>query len=251
MATPKELTRRLARFLGYEIVNARAEMHATHLRELFARVGVNCAIDVGAHRGEYGSFLRKTVGYRGKLVSFEPVVNNFAQLERMSDRDREWAAYRLALGVREEQLSIVVPRLTTLASFSPTTASARSIFGDLAGANEREIVEVRRLDRILTELLAQFPSPRLFVKVDTQGWDRHVLEGAEAWWPRIVSVQTEVSVTALYEKSWNFEEAMKFMSELGFVATGIYPAARDDQLRLLELDVVFARPSSRAARVYH
>jgi hypothetical protein len=153
--------------------------------------------------------------------------------------------------VREEQLSIVVPRLTTLASFSPTTASARSIFGDLAGANEREIVEVRRLDRILTELLAQFPSPRLFVKVDTQGWDRHVLEGAEAWWPRIVSVQTEVSVTALYEKSWNFEEAMKFMSELGFVATGIYPAARDDQLRLLELDVVFARPSSRAARVYH
>jgi FkbM family methyltransferase len=241
MASPKELTRRLARLLGYEIVNVRADTHPAHLRELFSRVGVNCAIDVGAHRGEYGCFLRKAVGYRGKLMSFEPVTINFAQLERASSRDRDWSAYQLALGTRAERLIIHVPQLTTLASFSQTTASARSIFGDLATVSERETVEVKRLDIVLTEVVAQSPSPRLFVKVDTQGWDREVLEGAGAWWPRIVGVQTEVSVTELYEESWNFAQAMEFMGKLGFVATGIYPAARDDQLRLLELDVVFAR----------
>src|SRR5205823_5261370 len=66
-------------------------------RTLLHRLRVNCVIDVGAHCGEYGRQLRGA-GYRGQIVSFEPVAASFASLERRSLRDPGRSVHRLALG---------------------------------------------------------------------------------------------------------------------------------------------------------
>ena len=40
------------------------------LRKLLAKLDINCVIDVGANRGQYGLVLRQ-LGYKGLIVSFE------------------------------------------------------------------------------------------------------------------------------------------------------------------------------------
>ena len=54
-------------------------------------------LDVGANAGQYGRELR-TLGYRGRIVSFEPQPGPFAALEAASTADPAWTAVLLALG---------------------------------------------------------------------------------------------------------------------------------------------------------
>lgn len=42
------------------------------LAEIFSTLCINCVIDAGANRGQYGEFLRN-MGYRNRLASFEPI----------------------------------------------------------------------------------------------------------------------------------------------------------------------------------
>src|SRR2546426_4532564 len=90
--------RNLFRTRGYEIVkistDGRAEnLLALHSTKLFQHLGVNCVLDVGAHVGGYGSWLRNN-GYAGAIVSFEPVSANFELLERRIQGDVSWTAHR-------------------------------------------------------------------------------------------------------------------------------------------------------------
>src|SRR5437763_15477036 len=64
---------------------------------LFPHFGINCVVDVGAHFGEYGTLLREG-GYRGPIVSFEPVEASFRELQRSSAGDANWITYCCALG---------------------------------------------------------------------------------------------------------------------------------------------------------
>jgi len=44
-----------------------------HLQALFARLKIDCVIDVGAHLGQFGRLVRR-LGYEGTIISFEPVL---------------------------------------------------------------------------------------------------------------------------------------------------------------------------------
>src|SRR5438046_9585223 len=72
----------LARYPRFNTLDA-------HLVYLFSVLGINCVLDVGAHRGEYGLELRRS-GYRGFIISFEPVTENFVALERRAAGDPRW-----------------------------------------------------------------------------------------------------------------------------------------------------------------
>ena len=72
--------RRTARRLGLDIVRSPNE-HTIggHLAYMLHRMKVDCVLDVGAHVGGYGKNLR-LAGYRGPIVSFEPVKENLLVL---------------------------------------------------------------------------------------------------------------------------------------------------------------------------
>lgn len=234
----------MLRRTGYAVVwrNPRGYSLPTHLIALFRQLGVNCVLDVGAHFGEYGSMLRR-YGYRGRIVSFEPVPANVERLAETRAGDPDWRAYDFALGSEEGELELNVARDTALSSFleagPPVTASE----GAAIALERRERVVVRRLDSVFAECVAGLAEPSVFLKMDTQGWDHEVLRGAEASLPRIVGLQSEVSVLPLYEGMTSYLDAIRELHELGFDLTGVYPVAYAD-LRVVELDVVLARPIS-------
>jgi FkbM family methyltransferase len=234
----RRLARRLLRRTGYAVVwrNPRGYSLPSHLIVLFERLGVDCVLDVGAHFGEYGSLLRH-YGYRGRIVSFEPVAASFERLTDARAGDADWRAYNVALGSEDGEHDLNVARDTALSSFHEP--SSRPLTAALV-VESRERVQVRTLDSVFEECVAGLRDPRVFLKMDTQGWDREVLRGAERTLPRVDGLQSEVSVLPLYEGMTDYLEAIRELQDLGFDLTGIYPVAYDG-FRVVELDVVLAR----------
>ena len=81
----KDLMRKGATLVGCGIGRLPGfEVLGTHLAMLFARLKINCVLDVGAHVGQYGRFLRN-IGYSGHIVSFED-DQDLADIDRLSIR---------------------------------------------------------------------------------------------------------------------------------------------------------------------
>ena len=90
--------------------------------------------------------------------------------------------------------------------------------------------------------MAGEPGPqRLFLKLDTQGYDLEVLRGATATLSRVVALQSEISFVPIYAGMPSWRESIQRIGELGFAVTGIFAVSRDASLRLVEADCVFVR----------
>lgn len=215
---------------------------AGHLALLFRRHGVDCVLDVGANRGQFGTMLRRA-GYRGRIVSFEPVPEAFASLQRAARARPPWDARRLALGAHPGFRTLNVTVSTSVSSFlSPTAAYQKRYAGGVVARTEE--VELHRLDDIFDELTCR--SKRVFLKIDTQGYDLEVIEGAAGCLHRVVGIQTELSVLPIYEGMSGYLTALSIIADLGFTPTGMFPVERDDELRIEEFDAVFVRALGRA-----
>jgi FkbM family methyltransferase len=220
-----------------------------HLTEVFARCGINCVFDVGAHHGEYGAFLREN-GYTGKLLSFEPVTSNFERLRIRARHDPLWETYHLALGAKNGTMGIKVYHDTQLSSFLTPNGYCASHMGTIEGVNYDnpmdlvagiEQVQVRTLDAMFDEFVAGIPEPHVFLKLDTQGYDLEVLRHSSDHFDRIHGLQSEVSVKPIYEAMPSYREAIPAMLEMGFEMTGFFPVNRDANFRLIEIDCVMIR----------
>jgi len=68
--------------LGYELIRkpGKSERLDFHLYKLFDLLKINCVLDVGANQGQYAHFLRN-LGYKGNIISFEPVTIDYAILQ--------------------------------------------------------------------------------------------------------------------------------------------------------------------------
>lgn len=216
-----------------------------HLKKFFQLTGVNCVLDVGAHDGEYAHELRE-IGYRGRIVSFEPVQSSYQGLVHKARRARNWVIHNLALGAEEGEKEINVYRGGVFNSFLSSSEFGTERFGAELALATTQRVRVARVDHILADCVAGIESPRVFLKMDTQGWDLEVLKGAGGVISQLVGIQSELAIKQCYQGMVGFAEALKEYSALGFEVTGLFPVAHDkDELRVVELDCVMLRAPAR------
>lgn len=217
-----------------------------HLLLLFALLNIGCVIDVGAHFGEYGGFLRE-IGYEDEIVSFEPIEENYRRLARRAEGDAKWRTYHCALGAENGTQRINVAQSTDLSSFLTPSSFSRERFGENGQVARQETVTVHRLDSIFDKMVKSVAPSGIYLKMDTQGWDMHVLAGAEGVLDRISGLQSEISVKNLYQGMTSYPEAIQRMTAFGFDLSGLFPVARQGELSIIELDCVMVRPAKEAA----
>lgn len=214
-----------------------------HLLKILDALAINCILDVGAHKGDFGCEVRR-IGYRGRIVSFEPVAQNFEELSRTASADPLWRVFPFALGERSEHADINVFGGSTLHSLLTPSAYGRSMFGDKLALRRTERIEVRRLDEVLGLCLEGLPQPRMYLKLDTQGYDLAVVEGAGSSLDRMLALQTEVALRSIYQDMRNtLCNTIPELEKRGFGVTGLFPITRDkdDGLQIIELDCVMIR----------
>ena len=244
MISPKALIKRGARQLGYHIGRWPPERSlAEHIGELFRLLPIDCVFDVGAHRGEYGAFLRE-LGYADEIFSLEPVRESFAALDARSARDPKWTCFPLALGDAEGTLPFNVTHATNFSSFLSPNAYCFDAFGERGRVERSELVAVRRLETLFKDLLTRVAEPRAFLKLDTRGYDARVIEGLGSQLERVEALQTEVSVRPIYDGMPGYTEVIQRLIGAGFDLSGLFCVSRDAGLRVVEFDCVMVRGST-------
>jgi FkbM family methyltransferase len=194
------------------------------IRDLLAEREVRTVLDVGANRGQYGRFLRDKAGFRGRIVSFEPVPAVADILRGAAAGDPSWDVVEAALSGCERQVDFQVARDTLFSSVLPVAESGREIYGDRAEAVERISLRTRRLDTILPELGVDPRSERVFLKCDTQGNDLAVIDGAGGLLEHFVGVQAEVAFRQAYAGAANgLADVTAVLSRAGFELAGLSP----------------------------
>ncbi|ONH33840.1 FkbM family methyltransferase [Pseudofrankia asymbiotica] len=237
--------RNTVRLTGFEIVRTAPDgnMLASHLHELLALYGINCVFDVGARQGEFGRWLRGT-GYRGRIVSFEPVRDNIQHLRASASRDPGWIIEPYALGATDGRASINVTNFTHFSSFRTPGKLAAELFADESRVTSTEEVAVHRLADVFENVTRGITEPRVYLKMDTQGFDLEVLRGAKEVLPKVVALQSEMAIQPLYEDNPTFDHAWPEIASYGYSLSGMFPVSHDPRMRMLEFDCVAVRDES-------
>jgi FkbM family methyltransferase len=235
------LHRALQRF-GYDVHRHHAGASAeAQLAAALRSRAFNLVLDVGANAGQFGLKLRGH-GYRGRIVSFEPLEEPRRQLIETAAEDGLWeVAERAAIGDRDGEVEIHV-------SANSYSSSALDVLDThLRTAPDSryvgiERVPLRRLDGLDPPYLR--PDSIALLKIDTQGYEDRVLDGAAGILPRIAGIQLELSLLPLYAGQKLLPEMLERLRSLGFALWGAWPALADtDTGRLLQVDAILFRPA--------
>ncbi len=204
-----------------------------YLKSLLRAQRINCVIDVGANRGQFAAELR-AIGYGDLIFSFEPVARSFVELERAFRDDPLWRGRQIALGRESGEAIInVTPRLTEISSLLTPV-------GDWGGV-EQETIMINRLDDVFDEIVKPVLEPRVFLKLDTQGYDLAVFDGARECRNRVEVLQAELSIVPLYENMPTYLEALSTFQNAGFDPRSLAVVSRGSEGELVELNCVMTR----------
>jgi FkbM family methyltransferase len=232
------LIKSIFRKFGADIRNAKHTEEGI-LRNILGSKRPVAVLDVGANTGQYAMMLR-SIGYDGTIISFEALKTAHLQLSKHAARDAHWiVAPCLALGSGAAIAEINVSANSVSSSLLPLTCSLTEAAPE-ARYLEKQVVEIERLDALLPKLFAA--SGDLFLKIDTQGYERHVLSGASATLARVTAIQLEISLTQLYEGAPTLVQMLELMQALGYELFQLIPGFRTSTTgRLLQVDGIFVR----------
>lgn len=231
-----------AEYFGYYvgILPPSADTTENHLVLLCDRFNVNCVIDVGAHFGEFATRLRKA-GYKGRIVSWEPVRENFVKLKELSANDSNWFVHNAALGDSTGTSAINVNVATDCSSFLQPSAYGKEQFHGKLELQRTEEVEIKTLSDVFDQCVEGISKPKVFLKVDAQGFDINVFEGAKYKLSEICGLQAEMSVQHVFQGTIGYKDFMEILNKKGFVLSGIFPVRVDRLMRLIEIDCIMVR----------
>lgn len=236
----KTLFRLLARNAGLEI----KLFHPVNSQDLqrkliFDHLQIGNVIDVGANNGQYALSLRR-IGYRGTIISFEPLKQAHSQLIKRSASDDRWLiAERCALGSEKGHASLNISGnsvSSSILSMTDTHVEAAPESRTMA----TEDVVVKTLDTaISTQLDKTHPT---FLKIDTQGYEWEVLRGSTRLLKTIVGLEVELSLVQLYNTQKLFREMNELILASGFELWGVWPEfAAPDTGRTLQINGIYVK----------
>lgn len=205
----------------------------------FNRFGVDLVLDVGANVGQYAQQIRAS-GFTGRIVSFEPLSDAHARLTAAAAGDAGWSVHqRCAIGDSDGTAQINIAGNSVSSSVLPMTAAHSAAAPDSTYVG-RETTPVVRLDAVAGPYLATARQP--FLKIDTQGYEWHVLAGAADTLARLRGVQCELSLVVLYDGQRLWRETIDRLERAGFTLWTLQTGFGDPHDgRTLQCDAIFFR----------
>jgi len=237
----KSKARRLAKRFGIEVHGyiPGASRDAQFLA-LLNSFKIDLIVDVGANQGQFGAEVYGS-GYNGEMLSIEPMPDAHARLLKNSERNPKWKIYpATAIGAYNGFIDFHV-------SENSVSSSAMKV---LVASTEAEVktrqittisVPISTLDEVLISD-RDLGKKNSLLKIDTQGFEWEVLDGAKQSLNRFSVVLMELSLCPLYESQKLWLELIQRMNGLGYSVFAIFPEFTDPSNgRTLQINAAFHR----------
>ena len=159
-----------------------------YLLKRFADSGPHHFIDVGANIGYFTGLMSKLAGAGGRVLAVEPEPNNLRLLRENVRRNGLSNVEVFAVGLGAEEGS------AALGIYKPSNRGRHSIVD--ADGKPQITIPVRRLDDLVRESAPTVNTWSL-LKMDVEGYEGFVLEGAKETLPKLDALVLEFSPALL------------------------------------------------------
>ena len=207
---------------------------------LLHRFGVEVLFDGGANNGQFARSMLGG-GYKGRIISFEPLSQAFNKLQANTAGIPEWKAVKIALGDNDGECDINISQNSQSSSILAMRDEhvAAAPLSKFIGV---EKATVRKLDSVVDEYSSE--TDNCFLKLDVQGFEKKVLQGAARSLERCCGIQLEISVQPLYHGEEKLEDMLAYVRELGYEPASLSNGfSNPSSQRLLQIDGIFFRSS--------
>lgn len=200
---------------------------------------IDLLLDVGANIGQFALNVRQQ-GYKNTIVSFEPLLDAHQILTEAAKNDSSWIIHeRSAIGSKIGEAEINISNNSFSSSLLPML-DAHAIAAPDSIYVGKQTTKIITLDSVFNNYFKK--NDKVFLKIDTQGFEKEVLDGAKDCLEHIMCVQLELSIVSLYESQQLYEYFFNFFKSNGFILWSLIPGFGDPKTgQLLQFDAVFSR----------
>lgn len=223
----------------YQRYNPRNSTEFQLLR-ILEQNGVELVIDVGANIGQYAISLLE-FNYEGNIISFEPLTDAHKKLLQNSKNNPKWeVAPRMAIGNTDGETELNV----SSNSYSSSILKIEELHVKTAPKSRyinTEKVRISKLDSLVGNILPR-DLTKSYLKIDVQGYEKNVLDGAESLLKHVKGVQIELSLVPLYKGQSLYDQIISLLKSKGFILYAVFPGFTDNKTgQLMQMDGVFIR----------
>lgn len=217
------------------------EINKIEIKSILNKLQIGYVIDVGANSGQFAQSIREK-NFLGTIYSFEPLGTAHVNLTENSKKDKNWHVHSpVALGSFIGRTSINVT------SNSVSSSIKKMMPIHLRAARESFKVKEQHCKMITLdseiERWKKIKQP-IYLKIDTQGYEKEVLDGSGQTLSYCVAVQLEMSCVELYEGQKLFQYFFTFFRERKFTLYDITPMFKLSSTgQMLQFDAVFVKNS--------
>lgn len=204
-----------------------------------SHLNIGMVIDVGANTGQFGREIREK-GFDGEIYSFEPLTSAHAELLRLTAKDLNWKVHpRCAVGNFNGEIEIHIAGNSYSSSIRQMLPAHSNAAPDSVSVGIEQ-TRVIMIDNLIDKWM-DFKG-NIYLKIDTQGFEAEVLQGAKLTLEQVVAVQLELSIVELYKGQALYDYFFDFFRDRGFMLFQLIPGFLNPQNgQLLQFDAVFIR----------
>jgi len=196
-------------------------------------------VDVGAHRGQFALFALNEFP-RATVHCIEPQPSAIDGLRRLLGSDSRVRIHAVAATAGQGEATMHVSRRSDSSSLLPIGEAQVDAF---PGTEEEATMNVPTVSLDALRHPGDLVGPTL-MKVDVQGAELEVLNGAARVLGSVDELVVEASFTQLYRGQALAGEVVAHLGRAGFELGGCFNAAVDRRGRFLQADLLFSRPAT-------
>ncbi len=169
-----------------KLINFFDYYHQNRIINYLKDFNIKYFIDVGAHKGEFLSYLLK-LKYK-KIYCFEPQKNVFQILYKNYKKNKKVKLFNIGLSDKSIKKTFYINKLTFTSTFSKSKNTLFSKFKRIVLNSDnfftdKYLIKTKKLD----EILKNEKINNIFLKVDVEGFELNVLKGAK----KLISKKTK------------------------------------------------------------
>ncbi|MBS1788523.1 MAG: FkbM family methyltransferase [Acidobacteria bacterium] len=199
---------------------------------------IHTIIDIGANTGQFAAHVSR-IFPEAILFCFEPLAEPFTDLQRWAEtQSGRVRVFNTALGAETGEAAMYRHvEHSASSSLLATTAVCNQLYPQTRAQDSVRI----RLITLDAALDGQTLRPEILLKLDTQGYERQVIQGAANTLQKTRAVIIEINLLKLYDQQPSFIELVEMLDQFGFRYAGNLEQTCSPTGEVVYVDAVFLK----------